>query len=128
METLVDELEMVDISTCEAETIYNDISDIINIINNTQRVNVDDTEDVDVNFIKKIAVSNPEIRGGDPVFKDTRLAVETVFDYIVDGLSIDDYVSDHPNIDKNKVIFIFKVSKQLIRNLLCENRNKDVNY
>ena len=127
METLVDELEMVDISTCEAETIYNDISDIINIINNTQRVIVDDTEEVDVNLIKKIAVSNPEIRGGDPVFKDTRLAVETVFDYIVDGLSIDDYVSDHPNIDKNKVIFIFKVSKQLIRNLLCENRNKDVN-
>lgn len=34
-------------------------------------------------------VSNPAILGGTPVFHGTRLPVQTLFDYLADGFSLD---------------------------------------
>lgn len=36
-----------------------------------------------------VVVSSPGILGGTPVFKGTRLPVQTLFDYLADGLSLD---------------------------------------
>jgi uncharacterized protein (DUF433 family) len=36
-----------------------------------------------------LVVSNPGILGGTPVFRGTRLPVQTLFDYLADGLSLD---------------------------------------
>ena len=36
-----------------------------------------------------LVVSNPGVLGGVPVFKGTRLPVQTLFDYLADGLSLD---------------------------------------
>ena len=36
-----------------------------------------------------LVVSNPGILGGKPVFRGTRLPVQTMFDYLADGLSLD---------------------------------------
>ena len=36
-----------------------------------------------------LVVSNPGILGGTPVFKGTRLPVQTLFDYLADGLTLD---------------------------------------
>ena len=36
-----------------------------------------------------LVVSNPGIPGGTPVFRGTRLPVQTLFDYLADGLSLD---------------------------------------
>ncbi len=36
-----------------------------------------------------MVVSNPGILGGTPVFRGTRLPVQTLFDYLADGLSLD---------------------------------------
>ena len=35
-----------------------------------------------------LVVSNPGILGGTPVFRDTRLPVQALFDYLADGLSL----------------------------------------
>ena len=34
-------------------------------------------------------MSNPGILGGTPVFRGTRLPVQTLFDYLADGLTLD---------------------------------------
>ena len=36
-----------------------------------------------------LVVSRPGILGGTPVFRGTRLPVQTLFDYLADGLSLD---------------------------------------
>ena len=36
-----------------------------------------------------LVVSNPDILGGTPVFRGTRLPVQTLFDYLGDGLTLD---------------------------------------
>jgi uncharacterized protein (DUF433 family) len=36
-----------------------------------------------------LIVSNPAILGGSPVFRGTRLPVQTLFDYLAEGLSLD---------------------------------------
>ena len=36
-----------------------------------------------------LVVSNPQILGGRPVFRGTRLPVEALFDYLADGLTLD---------------------------------------
>ena len=36
-----------------------------------------------------LVVSNPNILGGTPVFRGTRLPVQTLFDYLAEGLSLD---------------------------------------
>lgn len=36
-----------------------------------------------------VVVSNPAILGGRPVFRATRLPVETLFDYLADGQTLD---------------------------------------
>jgi len=36
-----------------------------------------------------LVVSNPGILGGTPVFRGTRLPVQSLFDYLADGLSLD---------------------------------------
>lgn len=36
-----------------------------------------------------LVVSHPGILGGKPVFRGTRLPVQTLFDYLADGLSLD---------------------------------------
>ena len=39
--------------------------------------------------VSGLVVSNPGILGGKPVFRGTRLPVQTMFEYLADGLSLD---------------------------------------
>ena len=50
-----------------------------------------------------LVVSNPEILGGTPVFRGTRLPVATLFEYLADGLSLDYYLETFPSVTRNQV-------------------------
>jgi uncharacterized protein (DUF433 family) len=39
-----------------------------------------------------LVLSNPAILGGTPVFADSRLPVQTLFDYLADGQTLDYFV------------------------------------
>jgi uncharacterized protein (DUF433 family) len=47
-------------------------------------------------------VSNPGILGGTPVFQGTRLPVQTLFDYLVDGLSLDYYLDTFEGVTREQ--------------------------
>jgi uncharacterized protein (DUF433 family) len=45
-------------------------------------------------------VSDPEILGGTPVFKGTRLPVKTLLDYLISGVSnLQDFLEDYPSVN-----------------------------
>jgi len=47
---------------------------------------------------------DPEILGGTPVFKGTRVPVETLFDYIEGGEPLSEFLEDFPTVTKEQVV------------------------
>jgi len=51
-----------------------------------------------------VIVRDPEILGGRPVFRGTRVPVEVLFENLEDGLSIDEIIQSYPSLNKEDVI------------------------
>lgn len=51
-----------------------------------------------------VIVRDPEILGGRPVFRGTRVPVEVLFDNLEDGLSLDEIVASYPSLEKGDLI------------------------
>ena len=49
-----------------------------------------------------LVVSNPGILAGTPVFRDTRLPVQTLFDYLADGLSLDYFLETFEGVTREQ--------------------------
>ena len=56
---------------------------------------------------------NPEIMGGTPVFKGTRVPIETLFDHLENGITIDAFLDDYPTVSKEQVIQVLELVGQL---------------
>ena len=63
----------------------------------------------------KVDVINidPEILGGTPVFKGTRVPIETLFDHSESGTTIDAFLDDFPSVTKEQVIQVLELVGQL---------------
>ena len=57
--------------------------------------------------------TNPEIMGGTPVFKGTRVPIETLFDHLESGITIDAFLDDYPTVSKEQVIQVLELVGQL---------------
>lgn len=51
---------------------------------------------------------NPEIMGGTPVFKGTRVPVKALSDYLSTGETIDTFLNDFPSVNREKVTAVLK--------------------
>lgn len=59
--------------------------------------------------------TSSKIMGGTPVFIGTRVPVQTLFDYLEAGESIDDFLEGFPTVTKEQVIALLEEArKQLI--------------
>ena len=50
--------------------------------------------------IKELITIDNEILGGQTVFKGTRVLVETLFDHLEAGISLDEFLEDFPTVTK----------------------------
>jgi uncharacterized protein (DUF433 family) len=55
---------------------------------------------------------DPEILSGDPVFKGTRVFVQSLFDYLEGGDSIDGFLLDFPTVSREQVIGLLEELKE----------------
>jgi uncharacterized protein (DUF433 family) len=62
-----------------------------------------------------IIVSNPEIMGGDPVFRGTRVPVEVLFGNLAEGLTVDEIVESYPTLDKADVLTVLDQACEKMR-------------
>lgn len=61
-----------------------------------------------------IIVTSPEIMGGTPVFAGTRVPLQTFWDYLRAGESINDFLDGFPTVTRDQVITLLnEVEKQL---------------
>jgi len=56
-----------------------------------------------------------EILGGQPVFKGTRVPVETLFDHLESGISLNEFLEDFPGVSKDQAMRILKFDKKVFK-------------
>lgn len=63
----------------------------------------------------KVDVINidPEILGGTPVFRGTRVPIETLFDHLESGITIDAFLDDFPSVTREQVTQVLELVGQL---------------
>ena len=61
-----------------------------------------------------LIVSNPRILGGTPVFRGTRLPVQTLFDYLADGLSLGYFLETFEGVSREQAQAVLR-SVQFIK-------------
>ena len=62
----------------------------------------------------KIVVSSPNVMGGTPVFRGTRVPVQTLMDYIENGQTIDDFLEGFPTVTRAQVVDFLEEAKESI--------------
>jgi uncharacterized protein (DUF433 family) len=53
--------------------------------------------------MSNVATSNPNVLGGTPVFAGTRVPVESLFDYLSHGRTIDYFLEQFPTVRREQV-------------------------
>jgi uncharacterized protein (DUF433 family) len=60
----------------------------------------------------KLPISTaPDMLGGTPVFAGTRVPIQTLFDYLEGGESIDDFLDGFPSVSRDQVIAFLEMAK-----------------
>ena len=64
--------------------------------------------------LKDLITIDKEILGGQPVFKGSRVPIETLFDHLEAGISIDEFLEDFPSVSKEQAIAALEVANKLL--------------
>lgn len=64
--------------------------------------------------IKELISIDPDTLGGQAVFKGTRVPVETLFDHLESGITIDEFLEDFPTVTKSQAISVMEIASKLI--------------
>ncbi len=65
--------------------------------------------------INEIINVDEEILAGQPVFRGTRVPVESLFDHLEAGVSLDDFLDDFPTVSKEQAVALLDVANKLQR-------------
>lgn len=60
----------------------------------------------------KVIVINSQVMGGAPVFKGTRVPMQTFIDYLESGHTIADFLEGFPSVSKRQVIAFLEEAKE----------------
>ncbi len=66
-----------------------------------------------------LIISNPDILGGTPVFKGTRVPVRTLFEYLADGLSLDYFLETFPSVTREQAAAVLRYGQNRIEQELA---------
>jgi len=59
-------------------------------------------------------VADPQIMGGTPVFRGTRVPVQTMLDYLEAGDSIADFLKGFPTVGRKQVVAVLEEMKEQV--------------
>ncbi len=59
-----------------------------------------------------VIISDPQVMGGTPVFKGTRVPMQTFIDYLEAGNSIEEFLEGFPTVAKQQVIDFLEETKE----------------
>ena len=62
--------------------------------------------------VSELVTIDPDILGGTPVFKGTRVPTKTLFDYLADGLSLDYFLDSFPSVSRALAVAVLRNSQR----------------
>jgi uncharacterized protein (DUF433 family) len=66
--------------------------------------------------LKSVVVSDPDILGGTPVFRGTRVPVDSLIDYLEGGDSLDVFLDNFPSVSREMAIAALEEAKGFLMN------------
>jgi uncharacterized protein (DUF433 family) len=76
--------------------------------------------------IRDLITINKEILGGQTVFKGTRVPVESLFDHLEAGVSLDAFLEDFPSVTKNQAVALLEWTNKLLNTKNLDQLYADV--
>ena len=61
---------------------------------------------------RNVVVVDPEILGGTPVFRGTRVPVKSLFDFIEKSDSIEEFLVNFPTVRREQVIVLLETARK----------------
>jgi uncharacterized protein (DUF433 family) len=59
-------------------------------------------------------ISDPEILSGTPVFRGTRVSVETLFTHLEKGIPLDVFLDDFPTVSRKQALAVLEAAEKII--------------
>ena len=67
-----------------------------------------------MNTIKNIINIYSKILGGQPVFRGTRVPIESLFMHLEKGISLDAFLEDFPSVSKAQAIAVLEIAEKMV--------------
>jgi uncharacterized protein (DUF433 family) len=65
-------------------------------------------------MIRDIIVKDPQILGGTPVFRGTRVPFQALLDYLEGGETLDEFLDDFPTVTRTNAVAALEHAKALV--------------
>jgi uncharacterized protein (DUF433 family) len=63
---------------------------------------------------RNVIVKDPQTLGGTPVFRGTRVPIQTLFDYLEGGETLKDFLEGFPTVSREMAISALEEAKHLL--------------
>ncbi len=64
--------------------------------------------------VRELITIDNDILGGQPVFKGTRVPVESLFDHLEAGVPLDEFLDDFPTVSKEQAVALLDIANKLL--------------
>ena len=64
--------------------------------------------------LKDLISIDPDILAGQPVFKGTRVPIETLFDHLESGVSLEEFLNDFPTVSREQAVATLEIANKLM--------------
>ena len=64
--------------------------------------------------IKNLITIDNDILGGQPVFKGTRVPIETLFLHLEKGISLNEFLEDFPTVTHDQAVAILEIAEKVL--------------
>ena len=64
--------------------------------------------------MSKVINIDLKVLGGTPVFSGTRVPIESLFDHLEDGVSLDEFLDDFPSVTREQTIEVLALAGQQV--------------
>lgn len=72
--------------------------------------------------INDIISTDPEVLGGTPVFRGTRVAIQTLFDYLEES-SLDDFLVGFPSVSREQAETVIEYAAALLHTITTRHES-----
>ena len=66
----------------------------------------------------KLVTCDTEIMSGTPVFKNTRVPIKNLIDYLETGESLDEFLEDFPSVSREQVVATLELAGEILLHTL----------